>query len=111
MRSGGGDAVEGSEVGQGSLLKESVRHTSEIGEPELQDGEIGRVEEGGRRGGRGRIRISDYRDGGRSGAGSTGTSRGTHLLLEEEAGSHGEVVGSVSRLQTVRGTWEWFWRG
>ena len=104
MRSGGGDAVEGSEVGQGSSLKESVRHTSEIGEPEPQDGEIRRVEEGRRRGGRGRIRISDYRDGGRRGVGRT--SSGTHLLLKEEAGSCGKVVSSVSRRQAVRGTWE-----
>ena len=103
--------MEGSEVGQGSSLKESVRHTIEIGEPEPQDGEIGRVEDGRLRGGRGRIRISDYRDGGRSGAGSTGTSRGTHLLLEEEAGSRGEVVSSVSRWQAMRGTWEGRWRG
>ena len=44
--SSSGDAVEGSEVSQGSSLKESVQHTSEIGEPEPQDGEIGPVEDG-----------------------------------------------------------------
>ena len=43
--SGGGDTVEGSEVGQRSALKERVRHTSKIGELEPQDGEIGRVED------------------------------------------------------------------
>ena len=101
--------MEGSEVCQGSSLKESVQHTSEIREPELQDGEIGRVEEGRLRGGRGPIRISDYRDGGRRGVGRT--SSGTHLLLKEEAESCGEVVSSLSRRQAVRGTWEGRWRG